>query len=383
MVSLLVQGWTRIPHSYSLVNVFQLVHLKKYFDKVYYQDKDYFRPEWVNSESRQVFPKEYTKDLEKWDGQDIDIVYSISFPYDISPFTHKGKVIPKCVFYTCEFESLDDNYFTGDWSTFSGSKVFFTCPSVWSARGMAKYMKTKSRDYTDKVISHGVEAKFFKPLPKVEIDAVRQFYGVETSDILLGNVGAMTRNKGIITILQSLDILVTRFGRSNYKLLLKGMGDLYESHNMVNRYIKEANLSKSIIDKIIFIDDTLSFSALNRVYNAIDIYMSCYIAEGFNLSPLEVLATGGTVVLPRVGSTHEYSKSVYNACGQGDSGISFVDCKSVDGCNHYCPQGVAETILNTPVVPKRLGTSEYVQREYSWDRVAKEIYEYLSQNPVV
>ena len=380
-MKLLVQGWTRIPHSYSLVNVFQLVHLEKYFTKVYYQDKDYYRPEWVNSESRRVFPEEYTDGLELWDGQDIDVVYSISFPYDVSVFTHKGVSIPKCVFYTCEFETLSDGYFTGGALT-DRPDLFYTCPSEWSSKGMKRYMDEKNAPFTSRVISHGVESKFFRPLQDPEIQAVRNFYGVQKDDILLGNVGAMTRNKGILTVLQALDILVTRHHQPNYKLLLKGMGDLYESHNLLKRYIEEANLSKNIIDRIIFIDDTLTFTALNKVYNAIDIYMSCYLAEGFNLSPLEVLATGGTVILPRVGSTREYSIDIYESCGKESSGIVFVDCKSVNGCNHYCPQGVASTIIKTV---ETLGhrdnqiTIDYIGEKYSWDGVANEIHDYLKK----
>jgi hypothetical protein len=54
---------------------------------------------------------------------------------------------------------------------------------------------------------------------------------------------------------------------------------------------------------------------MNNLYNACDLYISPYIAEGFNLAPLEALASGLPVIISSHGSTHEYITQLYESGG--------------------------------------------------------------------
>ena len=81
------------------------------------------------------------------------------------------------------------------------------------------------------------------------------------------NIGSMTKNKGMLYILQCLNVLVNKCGKKNFKLLLKGTGDLYQSKTFLELYFEELQRSNamtkdemnSLLDNnLIFTDKTLS-----------------------------------------------------------------------------------------------------------------------------
>ena len=88
-ISVLFQGWTQIPHSYASVNCFQLIHLynnyNKYID-IYIQEMPYFREHWNNAK-KLVYGEKYNnilRNLKEFNGEYIDLVYSITYPYNIN-----------------------------------------------------------------------------------------------------------------------------------------------------------------------------------------------------------------------------------------------------------------------------------------------------------
>ena len=396
----LVMGWTKIPHSYSIVNVFQLVHLRKNFPdlKLYIREEPYFRKEWATKTSDKLYPAEYydiLDSIEIWNGHEIDLIYSITYPYDINSLSISSggstKPIPKCVFYTSEFGKLDVNYFKINTSNrfidddfiqnhlHANKSIHFTCPSRWSQNGMKKYLVGDDSGSRNVVISHGVDTGIFKRLENGKARrAIRKLYKVSDTDILLCNIGAMTKNKGITLILEALKVLVIDQGKTHYKLLLKGMQDLYATRTFLDSYLLELGAPKSLYDNIIFLDNTLSCTKLNEIYNSIDLYLSPYIAEGFNLVPLEVMAAGTRVVLPRGGSTKEYTDIL-----EGYNCISFVNC-TLDigsGCNQYKMQDLIDCIVNTrtdePVDFK--GVSDCISEKLSWNVSVRKLVEYFDK----
>jgi glycosyltransferase involved in cell wall biosynthesis len=418
VLKLLVCGWTKIPHSYSIVNVYQIVHLIKNFGtdiKVYITERPYYNPEWNDKLCySKLYPKWYTQILEgitEWNGQDIDIIYNITYPYDINSLSFNGKVIPKCVFYTSEFACLDVNYFSivSDAKLISDTtiqnhltshkEIYFTCPSEWSKLGMKNYGIGDTRNV---VITHGVDTDMYKRVSDSTRKKVREFYGVSPTDILLGNAGAMTKNKGIINILHTLHILVNKLGKTKYKLMLKGMGDLYKTQEFLKIYFSEMekagiietdNQNETLLKHIIFINETLSYSGMNNIYNAIDLYLSPYIAEGFNLVPLEVIASGTRVLLPRTGSTREYSEIVQahaQAHPQTQDGlILYVNSQVSEGTykqNVINIQDILRVILsNENVLGVRVTKDKHseiikkINEHLSWDTVSEQLYKYLTQ----
>lgn len=398
-MNLLVCGWTCIPHSYSIVNVHQIVHLLKNFPdmRVYVLEEAYYKQEWQEKADPtfSMYPLEYREYMSKvipWKGQVIDLVYNITFPYNIDMLSFHGDIIkklPKCVFYTSEFCQLDVNYFKLTLGVVSDNTIedhirnnpslFFTSPSKWSQVGMRNYAVPDERN---KVITHGVDTKVFYRTSNKRRMKVREYYGVKPDELLLTNIGAMTRNKGITSILETIHLLL-QSGKA-CKLFLKGTGDLYETRGFLKQYLDEfkergftdAQLTR-LTDAIIFTDATLSFSALNDVYNATDLYMSPYIAEGFNMVPLEVLAAGTRVLLPSTGSTVDYSEKI-----GGESVITVPSTVSTGRMkqNLIRVSDILDVMTNDLT---RTSDTEYkrvrdvLERELSWDVVAQRLKEYF------
>jgi glycosyltransferase involved in cell wall biosynthesis len=412
-VNILFRGWFEIPHSYAMVNCFQIVNLyKKYKDKInfYIEEMPYFRQEWnnsrklvYNSESNEIIKK-----FKKWKGEKLDLIYSITYPYDINMFKNDGSyqedtVIPKCVFYTSEFATLDTNYFSLKTPILSDDmireyiakheKLYMTSPSVWSSKGMEKYGLLPNRN---RIITHGVDTDLFK----YDISSrnnIRNFYGVKDDEILLINIGSMTKNKGMLFILQSLNILVNKLNRKYYKLLLKGTSDLYNSKRFLEIYFEELQrggvMTKEemqilLSNHIIFTDKTLSYTKINDLFNAADLYLSPYLAEGFNLTCLESLSANLPVMVPRTGSTKEYIEDIYN--NGGEKHIFYIKSEVINVGNGLQQNEIMmETLLNTllenevKIKEIKLNRVEnkkmniFIKNNYSWSRVSELLYDYF------
>ena len=378
-MKVLVIGWTKIPHSYAIVNVFQLIHLKKNYPEIelYKHEYTYYNKEWETKTNIKIHNENYVKILESipdYKGEDVDLVYNITYPYDI---TRPKQNVPKIVFYTAEFSVLTSNYFKCETESeiskrILEEKMYFHSPSEWSHKGLSH---TKN-----KIITHGVDLEIFKK-DKTNRGKIREFYGIKETDILLGNMGAMTRNKGITLILEVLKILVMDFKRVEYKLLLKGTGDLYKTREFLDIYLKELNIPEEVKKHIIFIEDTFTFKMLNNMYNILDLYLSPYIAEGFNLQPLECIATGTTVLLPETGSTEEYQKKIQKVSPESVILIkSKVVQTNVGFQNQLDINDILTGILNLEKpTEKYKELRELIQNELSWDYVSHELYNYFQK----
>jgi glycosyltransferase involved in cell wall biosynthesis len=421
-LKVLFRGWTLVPHSYAIVNCFQLIHLHKYYgDKleIYVEERPYYRPEWNNAK-KLVYNQEYNdiiKGLNVWKGQDVDVVYSITYPYDVTEVVINNVPVPKCVFYTAEFSSLTKDYFCkyvdDNQVQFQSSsdielhlqknesfaKMYFTSPSKWCAPGIQSIYNNTDPG-KNVVITHGVDTTIFKlHTDKAIRERTRKFYNISESDILLVNIGAMTQNKGIVLVLQALNEVVNRQNHKEFKLLLKGTGDLYNSQSFLESYLEQLQ-SKSLLTKtemenllenhIIFSDKTLSYDKINDIFNASDLYVSPYLAEGFNLTVLEALSAGLPVLVPKTGSTKEYIDDLRNNKGsdfivQVDSLIANINGQKQ---NFIEVNNLISTLINNKEHIIEMKNEKYnihtdlgiyIEANYSWKHVAGLLYEYLSK----
>ena len=171
-------------------------------------------------------------------------------------------------------------------------------------------------------------------------------------------------------------------GKTNYKLLLKGSNNLYESQKKVDNILGEFKFPENLMNNIIFMGHTFTFSICNELYNIVDLYVSPYMAEGFNLSPLEALTAGRRIVIPRTGSTEHYMKDIYN--NGGSEFITYVNSVVVTNMGNQSYNHIEEADLITAIlsVDTRLELDptkmiEYISKDYSWTRVADLLYEYF------
>jgi glycosyltransferase involved in cell wall biosynthesis len=418
-LNILFEGWVNIGHSYAIVNCFQLIHLwKNYKDRInfYVDEKEYYRQEW-NSKKKLIYTTEYNnllsnedifKPFNKESPPEIDMIYRITYPYDIT-LVEWNRNIPICVFYTSEFSKLDinyfkigvppnlqldDNYIKTYLSHFKN--IAFTSPSVWSSLGMKKYINESDNETTQRnvIISHGVDTTLFYKESNSVRQSVRKHYNIKEDDILLLNMGAMTKNKGIMYILQIMNILVNKLNKKHFKLLLKGTSDLYQTKQFLESYFEELQ-SGNVITKdemnylltnnIIFTEKTLNFKEIRYLYNAADLYVSPYIAEGFNLCCLEALACGLNVLVPKTGSTKEYINDIY--MNGGKDHIYYVNSEeqilneegmkvnNIDGNDLLNVFIHFEQQYKQPKDNKEM--SKYISNTYSWNNISHQLYNHF------
>lgn len=430
MINVLFEGWINIPHSYAIVLCFQLVALYKQnlniFDipetkgfnnrkiNIYIKEVEYFHKKWYDLKSNitDYYNEEYCKILKELtendaNGVKMDLIYRISYPYNIS-ITNKDITVPKCIFYTSEYRTLDQTYFTG-YKTDSiksiekyikqfDKSLFFTGPSIWSTNGLKELNVPESRN---RVITHGIDnTVYYRDLnERIEY---RKKFNISDSDIVLLNMGAFTGNKGIILLIQLINILVNRLGLKQYKIVFKGIQDLYSSNEMMNMYLeglKDYITQQEFITlanngHIHFTTKTLTFDDMRKMYNMCDIYISPYIAEGFNLTPLEALACGTHVLISKTGSTKEYIDDLYsvadntdNAKNIGPKFIHYIESNVVCNDNKYTNDIDFNSTLNQVVeISKNLRItdsdytvfSKYINEHYSWNHVAELLYDYFT-----
>ena len=425
-LKILFQSWIYLAHSYSIVNSFQLIHLYKNFGpegkikknriEFYVEEMPYYQPHWYNAK-KLVYSEEYNallSSLKVHKNEAVDLIYSLTYPYNIT-VNAANNATPKCVFYTSEFrEFLTPAYFTtasncpktdqfiAQFLKERDNALYFTSPSDWSSKGMLKYGLSSNRN---RVITHGVDSTvFYKHENQTRRNEIRKMYNVDEDDILLISTGAMTKNKGILLILELLNIMVHRLKRTKYKLLLKGTGELYQSKQFLEIYFEELTNNNVISSEeienlqnhIIFTDKTLSYTAINDLYNASDLYVAPYLCEGFCLTGLEALSSGLSVLLPRTGSTKEYAEKIFN--NGGHQHIFYVNSNVVTFENGMSQNNISiQDLLNTMVGFEDLLTKQrkdehsesiskqenynimrtYIHKELSWNKVSELLVEYF------
>lgn len=402
-LNVLIRGWD-LHHSYGLVNSFQIIHFVKYFQNeidITMEHAPFYMSHWKKHYG--IFPEEYenilknVKKYNKDNNETFDIIYNITFPYTIM-YDNRFKNIPKCVFYTAEFSLLEKNYFENT-NTMSENqvvnfikndeKLFFTTPSNWSFKGMDKYVSDiKHKIFT---VTHGVDTSIYK-YDISNRQSLRLKYNIKDDDLVLLNIGSMTGNKGIHLVLASL-YNITNINSKNWKLILKGTGDLYDckTHVMdsiksIKNIIETEEQRKSFNDfidnHVIFLNTTLSCSLLNDLYNACDLYISPYSAEGFNLTCLEALSSGLPVLVPQTGATNDYIDKIIENCNTKETiykcpstiiqieGKCFNDIKVIDLMNTCL-----DFQKNKRNIDAIKSIHSYIDSELSWKFVCGKLLE--------
>jgi glycosyltransferase involved in cell wall biosynthesis len=405
MINILFEGWPFLQHSYGQVLAFKLIHLFKLYGyngklghklNIYIKEVEYYNNKWHKTQ-KLVYTEEYNsilRNLQKYKNENIDLIYRISYPYNIN----SNNDIPICIFYTSEFSYLDSNYFKFNNSNIKDylaqhNNIYLTAPSLWSANGLNNYILDTNRN---RVITHGVDTTIFYKHNTNEIrNKIRTSYKIKDNDILMINIGAMTNNKGIHLIIETLFYLVYKLDKLQYKLILKGSGDLYTSKDFIKNYfhyfktnniMKEYEINNLIKNHIIFINETLNYSKINDLFNASDLYLSPYLAEGFGLTMLEALASGLNVVIPNTGSTKEYMNDIYNNTNKDY--IYYINSIVVTDNNKFYNQIEINDILNILVTNENEfkknkskdsynKLQEYINKEYSWYKVSELLFDYF------
>jgi glycosyltransferase involved in cell wall biosynthesis len=302
--SLCVEGWRFIPHSYAMVNQWQLLSLLKRKDiSLSVRDVPLFRSDWRRTKG--LFNIEDEKRLASIPivaaNEVSDVTYRIAFPYNLLPLA-KGRTV---VFGTSEYQVVDQSMLAIGFDINALSKsdeLFVVTPSRWSREG---FLRLGLRDNQIIIVPHGVATEVFVPSEAAR-KTTREKFKLTSSNFTFANASAMTGNKGIDLLLRAFAVVAEK--RPDVRLLLKGGDALYPSKNLLAQQFSTLPLNQQnlVNEKIAYFGDTISVEEMAKFYQAADAYISPYRAEGFNLPPLEAIACGTPVICTKGGSTDDF-----------------------------------------------------------------------------
>jgi glycosyltransferase involved in cell wall biosynthesis len=305
MKTLRVEGWRFIPHSYAIVNQWQLLSLLKRKDiSLSICDLTYYNPYW--RPIRGLFSLDQERALSSIPASEtdgvVDGVYRISFPYDFT-VSNKNRTF---IFGTAEYKRLGDIYFQSspDIKSLAASQLFsVVTPSRWSREA---FLHLGLRDDQVLVVAHGINPTYFSRPCEAAQRALRTHHRI--SGFVFSNVSAMTANKGI-------DLLVRAFAavaekRPDVRLHLKGNDRLYGSSGLLARTIETLPIRHRslVVDRLFYLGETISSKQMAEYHQLADVYVSPYRAEGFNLPVLEACACGTPVICTGGGPTDDFMK---------------------------------------------------------------------------
>ena len=295
-----LEGWRGIPHSYALVNQYQILELKKRRGiTLFHRDRPFPNPRWSGLTGASGFPPHAAAELANIPPPDgpADVTFRICYPHDASA-DGGARVF---TFATCEFAQL----IPGALASMDPASAFVT-PSRWSKRGL-----TASGINPDKIhiVPHGIDPAIFHPPSPQSRAAMRQWLGIGPQQFLFLNVGSTTYNKGIDALLLAFAQVHRRHPQT--VLLLKDQCGLYGSRSSADLVKTMAAIIGPARNGVRTLSDDMSLDMLAALYGAADAYVSPYRAEGFNLPPLEAAACGVPIAVTDGGATDDYAKDFF------------------------------------------------------------------------
>ncbi len=318
---ILVQGWLNIPHSYAIVNAFQLYAFHVFYPDliIYFKEMPYYAPAWNKIPPKSIFPthiQNFLATIKPYNNEPVDLIYRIAFPYDVERprvELRENVSVPIVIFYTSEIDKMPliafkpympEEKLTHVLSLYTN--LFFVTPSEWSSRGMATYVDaTRNR-----IIPHGIDLDIFYRTDDAPHES-RAKFNIPDDKIVFLHAGAMTLTKGPMETIYAFYLLLKR-NPNKYHLVLKCSQDLYNSMDLVANHLSLLQKNcPDILDvvnpNLTLIPHILTFEEMNALYNSVDFYMALYSGEGFNLIPLEAVATGCRIIVNQYGGGAEYT----------------------------------------------------------------------------
>jgi glycosyltransferase involved in cell wall biosynthesis len=303
MSSIAIESWRFVPHSYAVVNQFQCLAMLEYPDlQLFHTDCTYLDKTWQPQKG--LFDAADERRLAAIQtppiGQQLDAILRIAFPYDLEPA--QAKTVG--VFGTSECGIVPaDRCSREKLASITNNNVCIITPSHWSKLG---FIRSGAPPEKVVVIPHGIDPKIYYPLSDAERQQLRQELGWEGFVFL--NVSSMLPGKGIAHLIHAFAVVSEIYPEA--RLILKGSESVYPNgEERIGEILMdlEETAASRVIERLSYIGDSMSFAQLARLYQAADVYVSPYLAEGFNLPVLEAIACGLPVICTKGGPTNDFT----------------------------------------------------------------------------
>jgi glycosyltransferase involved in cell wall biosynthesis len=377
--SLLIEGWRFIPHSYAIVNQFQCHEmLQMPCLRLFHRDMPYHHSRWQAVSG--LFSPEAEAAIRSipsiGDNVEADTLLRITFPYNLAPSKYKRT----CVFGTSEFKCIRKDQIVQNRplkEVMAESEIIIITPSHWSRDGFIESGGDPKRIV---VIPHGVDPAIFYPLEEVERETQRTKLDFKGFTFL--TIGTMLWNKG-------LKLLLKAFAEVSYKyphvqLVMKGIDALYPSQGSLLHQTKDLTMAEiyRVQERLRYIGQTLNFQEIARLYQAADVYISPYLAEGFNMPCLEAAACGTVVICTKGGATDDFThpdftlhiQSTAQACQIDERTVGTMLQPNYEHLVHQMIMAIEHPDLCSQV---RIAGPKFVSGQFTWKHIVEKLLRVL------
>ncbi len=319
-MQIIVEGWRFIYHSYCVANQFQLLemlvgasrgvsHRPPGQIELFHRDMPYVDPAWETKVS--LFDRPNDRLLRSIpspaENQSADVTLRMYCPWDFSASSSaetwvfaatEWGIITNTVLQAIGVKSIAQ--------TPVNSEVKIITPSAWSKAGLIRSGVEGDRIA---VVPLGVDPQIYYPVSGDRRQLLRESFGWSNYFIFL-NIGGQTDRKGIRPLLKAFAAVVDKY--PDARLVLKGSELLYPSRDEIAEacrvVLNDAERAR-VLPRLIYTGSQLSFAQIAELYQAADVYVSPYLAEGFNLPVLEAVACGLPVICTEGGPTDDFTRS--------------------------------------------------------------------------
>ncbi|MEG3897094.1 MULTISPECIES: glycosyltransferase family 4 protein [unclassified Microcoleus] len=311
-MQIIVEGWRFIYHSYCVANQFQLLEMlarPREQIELFHRDMPYIDPAWKTKISLFDRPNETLLRSIKSPAvnQSADVTLRMYCPWNFAA----SSSAETWVFAATEWGIITSTVLQGIGvrsiaQTPVNSEAKIITPSAWSKAGLIRSGVEGDRIA---VVPLGVDPQIYYPLSSDRRQLLRQSFGWSNYFIFL-NIGGQTDRKGIRPLLKAFAAVVDKY--PDARLVLKGSELLYPSRDEIAEacrvVLNDAERAR-VLPRLIYTGGQLSFAQIAEFYQAADVYVSPYLAEGFNLPVLEAAACGLPVICTEGGPTDDFTRS--------------------------------------------------------------------------
>lgn len=372
-----VEGWRDLNHSYALVNQWQLLELLQHPVRLCHRDTAPWSSHWNARDNGSGLPAELQERIRSIPspGEDelFSVIYRIGCPFNLAA----GPAERIFVFGTSEWGECQGRFSgaTPEEARRRGDLAIVT-PSEWSKEG---FLRSGFDSDDVHVIPHGVAPSVFYRVEPALRMLYRQMFGFGQHEFVLLNVGATRNNKGTDLLLLAYALLKAKYPQ--LRLVIKDQSTLYgHMLDTVIQLLIDRGLSQSgaemIRNEVTIISDNLDLQGLMALYNASDLYVSPYRAEGFNLTPLEAAACGVPILVTAGGPTDGYFDPRLGL--QIASELRFRNGQMVLEPDLEALQSGIETILRQPGRWGGPAGSAWVHERHGWQRIGEQLWRLLT-----
>jgi glycosyltransferase involved in cell wall biosynthesis len=370
-----IESWRGLPHSYSIVNQFQCLQLLRRPGLVLrHLDVPFFKPRWKTAAG--LFPSEMERQIaaipSPMPGEIPDVVYRLSFPYNISRSTARRTL----VFGTAEHRCVPPRFITGG-RTLSRAcgecDAVIVTPSGWSRDGFIHNGADPARV---KRVPHGVDPAIFHPAEPWQREQFRT--QLRWGGFVFLTLGSVALNKGIGRLLKAFAIVADR--HPHVRLVIKGLGALYPSLDALKSHTARLTQAELAVvqPRLGYLDNTLSFAEIARLYQSADAYVSPYSAEGFNMPVLEAVACGLPVICTAGGPTDDFTTDEFALRIES----KLVPVQPAPDCGGFALQVEFDHLIHQMMAAvespglaakARFAGPAFVRERFTWEKICSEL----------